>query len=179
MNDHVVTDKVFLFTDLHNFSIVMTKLEEKAAGLLQEYYLFAGNIIIGAGGVIIKYLGDAVFGIFDIGREVDAVRAGIEMRERFVEVTKEFGVDEMTEMEVGISCGSCVHGTFGHPSLLVTDVFGDAVNEAAVIMHHRGVAITKPVFEAVREKIHCEKLEDLNTKWRETPLERWSAIRSI
>lgn len=178
MNDHVVTDKVFLFTDLHNFSIVMTTLENRAAEMLQAYYVFAGEILTKAGGKILKYMGDSVFAIFDSGKELDAVASGIELKAAFLDFANGFGVGDVTDMEVGIGSGSCVYGTYGHPSLLVTDVCGDAVNEAAVIMHHRGVAITRPVYEAVKNSIRCEKLSDFQPKWRDMPLERWEAVSS-
>ena len=92
MNDHVVTDKVFLFTDLHNFSIVMTALRERAAEMLQGYYVFAGDIITNSGGTILKYMGDSVFAIFDSGMETDAVRSAIVMKERFAGFANSFGV---------------------------------------------------------------------------------------
>ena len=124
-------------------------------------------------------MGDSVFAIFDSGKEADAVKSAIEMKERFIEFANGFGVGDVTDMEVGISCGSCVYGTYGHPSYPVTDVCGEAINEAAVIMHHRGVAITRPMYEAVKNTIRCEKLSDFQPKWRDTPLERWDAIAAL
>ena len=176
MSDHVVADKVFLFTDLHNFSKIMKKLGNRAAEMIQGYYVLAGEVVTEAGGRIAKYIGDSVFAVFDSGRELDAVTAALDLRARFVDFARSFDVGIETDMEIGINSGNCVCGTFGHPSLLVWDAFGEAVNEAAVIMHHRGVAITRAVYETVKDSVRCEKLPDFKPKWRNEPLERWDAV---
>jgi class 3 adenylate cyclase len=67
-------------------------------------------------------------------------------------------------------------GIFGHRSLRQRDIFGEAVNEAAVIGHHRGIAVTGPVHEAVKKNFQTRALPSLKVKWLDQALELWEVI---
>ena len=124
-------------------------------------------------------MGDAVFAVFDRGAEFVAVTSGLQIRERVTNLARLFRVDDITEAELGISSGRVGFGTFGHPSLRVTDVCGEVVNEAAVIMHHRGIAITRSVYDVVAAVVKCRALPGIAAKWRDTPIDRWEVIEQL
>ncbi|MBN1977925.1 MAG: adenylate/guanylate cyclase domain-containing protein [Anaerolineae bacterium] len=98
-------------------------------------------------GVLVKYLGDGFLSVFPAGLEQHAVAGAIAMREAFAEMVRRWGAPADTELEVGIDAGEVAEGVFGHPTLRQRDVYGEAVNRAARIGHHRGVAITERVYE--------------------------------
>lgn len=66
------------FVDLSGYGVVSDKIEPKLVfDLLQELYMFAGDIIVKNGGKIRKYMGDAV--LFSFDDPVKAVAAAKEL----------------------------------------------------------------------------------------------------
>ena len=168
--------KVVFFTDVHEFSKAMVELGDKSAEFIQGYYEVCGDAVVRRGGEIIKYIGDAVLVIFPEGKEEDAIRAAIEARKGFQDLRERLKIKHPVEMEVGIGSGTVTIGEFGHSSHREIDLFGEVVNETAIIGHHLGIAILKPVYEAVKDTFQCNKLPDMKAKWRPEPLGIWEIV---
>jgi class 3 adenylate cyclase len=79
-------------------------------------------------------------------------------------------------MEVGLAFGEVVEGVIGHQSLRSFDVFGECVNEAAMIGHHRGIAVTGALRERLQPGTETRQLEPYRPKWRAEPLEVWAIV---
>ena len=169
----VKTDRVVLFTDVHNFSIASRVLAERLYDFLQELYETLGDILVGHQGELVKYLGDGLLCVFPIGLEQEAVASAIAMREAFSEMVQRWGLPADTELEVGIGAGEVGEGIFGHRTLRQRDVYGEVVNQAARIGHHRGVAITEQMDEKIKDVYAVRRLPDVVLKWREEPLKVW------
>lgn len=169
----VKTDRVVLFTDVHNFSIASRALAERQYAFLQELYETLGDILVEHQGELIKYLGDGLLCVFPVGLEQEAVASGIAMREAFSEMVKRWGLPADTELEVGIGAGEVGEGIFGHRTLRQREVYGEVVNRTAMIGHHRGVAITEQVYEEVKDAYAVRRLPDRILKWQEEPLKVW------
>jgi hypothetical protein len=45
--------------------------------------------------------------------------------------------------------------------------------QAAMIGHHRGVAITESVYERIKADYRTNRLPDFKVKWRDEPLKTW------
>lgn len=178
MADYTTENKVILFTDLHHYSVVVERIGVEAVNFIQRFYVLFGDLVSEHGGRIVKYIGDSALAIFDEGSELAAVEMGVAIRRRYRSLAAEYGVQEQTEAEIGIGAGAVVTGIFGHPALRVFDIHGNAVNEAAIICHHLGVAMTRAVYDAVRGSVECRKLPDATAKWRDTPLEQWEVVES-
>jgi len=173
-SDEIVkTDRVVLFTDVHNFSIATNVLAERQYEFLQELYETLGDIVVGHQGELVKYLGDGFLSVFPVGLEQEAVASAMAMRETFSEMVRQWGLPADTELEVGIEVGEVGEGVFGHQSLRQREVCGEVVNRAAKIGHHRGVAITERVYEKVRDAYAVRRLPDVVLKWQEEPLKVW------
>ena len=175
-NDIVVEERVILFTDVHNFSLAFPEMTADLYGFLQAMLETLGEAIVGHQGEIIKYLGDAILCVFPAGAEQDAVACAMAMRQAFAGLVSSWGLPPDTELEVGISSGEVAIGTFGHRSLRQRDVFGEDVNRAAKIGHHRGIAITEPVYERVRASHETRRLPDFEVKWQSEPLRVWEVV---
>lgn len=165
--------RVILFTDVHNFSIAAQVLGERLADFLQEMYETLGQIVVEHQGELVKYLGDGLLGVFEVGLEHEAVASGVVMREAFSEMAKRWGLPEDTELEVGIGSGEVVEGIFGHRTLRQREVYGNVVNEVARIGHHRGIAITEEVYEKVKGAYTVRRLADVAVKWKEKRVRVW------
>ena len=163
-----------MFTDVHNFSVAMIGLQlQRSCQFVQALYETIGESVAVRSGEILKYLGDGVFVLFPEDRAVEAIECGIEMRANSGELVSKWELPAEIELEVGISFGEIGIGIFGHPSLLQRDAFGEAINEAAMIGHHRGIAIADPVRNLLNKKFVLHPLPDANLKWRSSPLKVW------
>jgi class 3 adenylate cyclase/8-oxo-dGTP pyrophosphatase MutT (NUDIX family) len=168
-----VEDRVILFMDVHDYSVAVTALGKTLYGFLQETYERLGDIIVAHNGEILKYLGDAILCVFPADRENNAVDCAKKLREAFAGLVKERRLPPDTELEIGIGSGEIEIGIFGHRSLLQKDAFGQAVIQAAVIGHHRGIAITENVYERIKADYETNRLPDIEVKWQDEPLKVW------
>jgi adenylate cyclase len=173
-SDEIVkTDRVVLFTDIHHFSIAARVLAERQYEFLQAFYETMGDVVVEHHGELVKYLGDSFLCVFPDGLEQEAVASAIAMREAFSEMVRRWGLPADTELEVGIAVGEVGEGIFGHRTLRQREVYGEVVSRAARIGHHRGVAITEPVYEKVKDAYTARRLPDVMLKWQEEPLKVW------
>ena len=170
---------VILFTDVHEFSIVMRKMGATGPlAFINEMYETIGEIVVRHAGTIIKYIGDAILIVFPVGDPAETVRTAVacarEMRVAYDEQVERAGITHETELETGIAIGEVERGVVGHESGRIDDVFGEAVNRAAMIGHHRGVAVTDAVHELLGPEYPCHRLPDVTLKWQDEPLIVWA-----
>lgn len=176
MADYEMKNIVILFTDVYNFSKIGVFLQDKIYDFVQEMYETLGDIIVEKDGEILKYMGDAILSIFPENSEIMAVECAKEMRKAHRELLEKYDISIESPLQVSIGSGNVAVGIFGHKSLLMKDVFGETVNETAIILHHKGITVTKEVYEKVSHKFKLTALEDQELSWREKPLEIWEVI---
>ena len=175
-NEIVKTERVVVFTDIHDFSIAVQVLGERQYKFLQALYERLGDIVVEGQGELIKYLGDGLLCVFPAELAQAAVASAVAMREAFKEMVQQWGLPVETELEVGIDMGEVGEGVFGHSSLQHREVFGNVVNRAAKIGHHRGVAITEQVYAQVRDEYMVRELPEVVLKWQTEPLKIWEVV---
>ena len=99
-----------LFADLVDSSSLVEGLDPEAAhSLLQRYFATARAAVEGHGGIVEKFIGDAVMAVFGVPRSHEddalrAVRAAIEIRERVP------AADERLEVRIGVNTGEVLAG---------------------------------------------------------------------
>ena len=67
-SEMTIEERVIVFVDVHNYSMALDGLLE-SYGFLQEMYERLGDLVVGYGGEIIRYLGDAILSVFPAGTE--------------------------------------------------------------------------------------------------------------
>ena len=174
-----LTSCVVMFMDVHDFSLVMRELETTHYDFVQAMYERLGDVVVMHGGKLIKYLGDGILCVFPAGAALDAVKCALALRQAYGDLVHEWNISHPTELEVGLNMGEVAHGVFGHASLRQEDIFGEVVNEAAVIGHHRGVAVTEAIYTAIKDHYPTRPLPDRTPKWRTTPLHVWEIDESL
>ncbi len=134
-----------LFTDLCNFTAVAENMEP--LGLMEwlnQYMEEMSRCVIDNGGIINKYIGDAIMAVFGapIKRETEAarindarraVRCAIQFNQRLRglnQLWQEQGLPTIT-MRAGIHTGPLVAGSVGGSSRMEYTVLGDTVNTAS------------------------------------------------
>lgn len=134
---------------------------------VQEFYRTVGDAVVGGGGRIVKYIGDAVLVVFPGGGEVEAVRCGLRMRGGFTELLGRYASGDGARLEVAISSGEVVEGIFGHESLRLYDIMGETVAHAAILNRIPGIIVSAKVSDAVGGEFPLKELPPVLPKWGE------------
>jgi adenylate cyclase len=134
-----------LFTDLVSFTTLAEGMNPLSLmSWLNKYMDEMSNLIIAEGGMINKYIGDAIMAIFGVpvkktdaagiaADALSAVESALRMRERLRElnaVWQQQGLPTVC-MRVGIYTGTLVAGTLGGRQRMEYTVIGDTVNTAS------------------------------------------------
>jgi adenylate cyclase len=130
-----------LFSDIRSFTNLSEELG--AAGvvdMLNEYFSFMEDILKGNGGVIDKYIGDAIMALFGVpaklGKDADrAVKAALDMLSALDVLNKDRLArgHKAIAIGVGVSTGEVIAGNIGSPTRMNYTVIGDTVNLASRI----------------------------------------------
>ncbi|MEX0342454.1 MAG: adenylate/guanylate cyclase domain-containing protein, partial [Erythrobacter sp.] len=131
-----------LFCDLEGFTKMSHAIPpEMVAKLLNRYLDLLSDVVLAHGGVIDKFVGDAVVAFWGapIGRDDDGERAARcgyaiwQAGERFREEVAAMDSDlpEIGKTRVGLHWGEAVVGNFGGQSRIQYTALGDSMNTAA------------------------------------------------
>ncbi|MGQ9630233.1 MAG: adenylate/guanylate cyclase domain-containing protein [bacterium] len=160
-----------LFSDIRGFTTISERLKPvELVTSLNDYFTVMVDIIIKHGGVIDKFMGDAIMAIYGAPVKHDddslkTVLAGLDMvrsLEAFNRRQVELGRVEF-KIGVGISTGEVVVGNIGSEQKMDYTVIGDAVNLAS-----RLEGLTKEYgVPLIISEFTYEKIKDSEIKVRE------------
>jgi class 3 adenylate cyclase len=115
-----------------------TRKPAEVLALLNAYYAFMVDIILRQRGIVLAFLGDAIFAVF--GAPVDdrdhparAVRAALEIRDAVARFHAGRAEEERLHVRLGVHTGIVVAGNLGAERQKEFTCIGDAVNTAARI----------------------------------------------
>src|SRR5215217_8882194 len=124
-----------LFADLVGFTALSDELDAEDVVTVQDAYFEMVRETVGRyGGVLEKFIGDAVMAVFGAPRARDddaerAVRAGLALISGVEQLAARLGLEPgALQLRVGVNSGEVVHATSGPNAGRVT---GDTVNTAA------------------------------------------------
>ncbi len=128
-----------LFADIRNFTTLAESLTPReTVDMLNEIFTDLFDAVADYGGVLDKYIGDAVMAVFGapLTRGDDAqnaVRSALRMQEMMESINnRRLGRGEPAlRLGIGIASGDVVAGTIGSPKRMDYTVIGDSVNLAA------------------------------------------------
>jgi adenylate cyclase len=121
----------FLFTDVRGFTSLSERLEpEEVTEIMNKALTIQANAVKKYGGMVDKYIGDAMMAIFNAPIDVDmhedrAILTAIEIKKQMAEAN--LGID----IGIGINSGDAVIGNMGSDTRFDYTAIGDAVNLAA------------------------------------------------
>ena len=121
----------FLFTDVRGFTSLSEKLEpEEVTEIMNKALTIQANAVKKYGGMVDKYIGDAMMAIFNAPLDLDmhedrAILTAIEIKKQMAEAN--LGID----IGIGINSGDAVIGNMGSDTRFDYTAIGDAVNLAA------------------------------------------------
>ena len=130
-----------MFCDIRGFTTLSENMApEKIVSLLNEYFMGLEKCISAHGGVINKYIGDAIMALFGAPIPIkdhaqEAFRASLDMRKTLVQMNRDFVAKGFPEIRfgIGLHTGNVLAGNIGAASRMEYTVIGDAVNTASRI----------------------------------------------
>jgi adenylate cyclase len=176
-----------IFTDIRGFTRFSERLSpEEVVEFLNDFLEEMTGAIMDHNGMLDKYIGDAVMGVFGVPFHADdhalrALRAGLDMRARLNRLNVELKEKGLPELSIGIGLhtGELLIGSIGSTRRLDYTVIGDTVNVASRI---EGMTRSYPVEilvsgatrEAISDAVKLYRIATVQVKNRVEPLTLWS-----
>ena len=132
-----IAEVAVLFADIRSFTSLCERYEPKLlVGYLNEYFKIVVDAVAASGGIVDKFIGDAVLAVFGGLEEIEnpslsAVEAAYEIVERLKIFRGASG--ELFSIGIGIDYGKVLQGVIGSPDRKEFTVIGSTVNNAARI----------------------------------------------
>lgn len=173
-----------LFSDIRGFTSLSEKNDPAMmVSLLNEYFTAMTEVIFETGGVLDKFMGDAIMAFWGAPKNEPnhaflACEAALKMRERLVKLNQDWSGRSWPAIEigVGINSGQMIVGNMGSAKRFDYTVIGDNVNLASRLeglnkQYQAGIIISRFTFERVKDKFECAYLDKVSVKGKETAVE--------
>jgi adenylate cyclase len=166
-------EATFLFTDVRGFTNLSEKLEpEEVTKIMNDALTIQSNAVQEHGGMVDKYIGDAMMAIFNAPISMDdhkekAVQAAIKIIEDMSKANLDIAIG------IGINTGTAVIGNMGSNTRFDYSAIGDCVNTAARLesaTKEVGVDILIGESTANKSKIKLKLLKPIKVKGKEKAL---------
>jgi len=180
-----------LFSDIVGFTTLTDHLEpEMLSALLNSYLDAMAGLVNKWGGVIDKFIGDAVMVFFgdkegaDIQLETEkCVLMALEMQQQMSLLRQrwsEKGLPGDLRMRIGINTGYCTLGNFGSEKRMDYTIIGGQVNAASRLEHQAppgGILISGSTYLLVKDKLECLPRGSVALKGIHHEVETYEVIR--
>lgn len=162
-----------MFIDVCGFTAMTEKVAANTVvQLLNGLFDRIVKEIIGQGGHVDKFMGDAVMAVFRGNYHLDrAIDAALSVKESIGKMDSivEDGIDYKPEVSIGINSGEMISGNIGSSSLKRLDytVIGDVVNVAQrlqSVAKAGQIVITEEVYEKIKESFSCKRIGEATLK---------------
>jgi class 3 adenylate cyclase len=169
-----------LFVDLVGFTSKAETLDpEDVRAFLTPYYERVRAELVGFGGVVEKFIGDAVMGVFGAptayGDDAErAVRAAFAVRD--------WAESERLEIRVAVNTGEAIVELEARPGHGEAMIAGDVVNTAARLQTAApvgSVLVGQETYQSTRGAIEYRPAQPVKAKGKEEPVRAWLALRPI
>ena len=180
-HDQVVA---ILFSDIRGYTSLSENLSpHEVVSLLNEHFGAMSEEVQRFGGLIDKFIGDAIMVVFgdpgspredDASRAVQAAVAMVRRREDMNWKRESAGLPPV-KIGVGIHVGPVIMGHIGSVRRLSYTVIGDAVNiaarlEAATKEYNQPILVSEDVARAPKQSLPVNEIGELNLKGRAAPV---------
>ena len=173
-----------LFVDLVNYtSFSEGRDAEDVRSFLSDYFDRSREIIERFGGVVEKFIGDAVMAAWGaVATNEDdaerAVRAGMELIDMVAKLGADAGVPEMAARAGVLTGEASVRSDTNSEGMVI----GDLVNTAARLQGSAEpgtVYVGETTYRAAGDSIQFDEVGSLDMKGKELPVSAWKALRIV
>jgi class 3 adenylate cyclase len=171
-----------IFVDLVDFTAKAERLDpEEVRALLTPYHERVRREIESFGGLVEKFIGDAVMGIFGAplahGDDAErAVRAALVVRDAVHEL------GDGLQIRIAVNTGEAVVSLGARPAHGESMVAGDVVNTAARLQSAapvNGIVVGEETYRETRGAIEYEPTEPVVAKGKANAVRAWVAVRAL
>lgn len=173
-----------LFSDIRRFTALAEALApQRTVEMLNEYFAEMADVVHSHGGVLDKYIGDAVMAVFGIAGESradadEAAAAAIDMirrLRRLNELRRRRGAQPL-EIGIGLATGEIVVGPVGAPTRMNYTVIGDSVNlasrlESANKLYRTSVLAAGPTVNRMKNRMRLRRIDLIRVTGKSEPTE--------
>jgi GAF domain-containing protein len=176
-------EAVIMFTDLRDFTTMSENMDAKTVvSMLNLYFTAMANVVIEHGGIIDKFMGDAMLIIFQTGTNVNELTINaFETAKEMYEILDEFNLTKPDpnwpdlDMGIGIHRGDVIIGNIGSPQKMDYTVIGDTVNLASRLeslckYYTTRLIISEPVLQELQEVHNFRELDYIAVKGKTKPV---------
>ena len=180
------------FSDIRSFTAISENLAPEAVvEFLNAYMTRMVDCIEKTGGVVDKFIGDAIMAVwgapFSRGTPRDdalqAIRAMFMMRESLIEFNRDRGGPDKPALRIGcgVNTGPCLAGQIGSLQRMEYTVIGDAVNLASRIEALNkplgtDILISQSTYELVKDLVTVKKMPAIKVKGKTGELSIYALI---
>ena len=173
-----------LFSDIRNFTTMTEELgAQGTVSFLNEYFTIMVDCIQKEGGMLDKFIGDAIMAAFGIPVFYEdsaerGVRTAIFMlREmfRWNEEERKERKEKPIDMGVGLNTGVVVTGNIGSPKRMDYTMIGDGVNlasrlESACKQYFARILISEFTYDALKKSYYSREIDRVVVKGKTKPV---------
>ncbi len=176
-------DLTVLFSDIRGFTTISEKLSpEDLVHLLNEYLTVMTDQVFKYGGLLDKYMGDAIMAVF--GAPIDApdhpalcCRTALTMMDELRKLQKKWA-DEgrpVLDIGIGINTGDMVVGNMGSEMRFDYTVMGDNVNLGARLEginkeYETNIVVSEYTHKRIKDDFFCRELDAVRVKGKLLPV---------
>jgi class 3 adenylate cyclase len=171
-----------IFVDLVGSTAQAEKLDpEDVRAILMPYHDLVRREIESFGGVVEKFIGDAIMGVFGapVAYGDDAERA---VRAAFVVRDSVCAMPGGLQIRVAVNTGEAVVSLNARAALGESMVAGDVVNTASRMQSHapvNGIVVGEKTYVETRDVIEYEATEPIVAKGKSEPVRAWIARHAL
>ena len=176
-----------LFADLEGFTARAERLDpEDVRAILTPYYTRLRTEIEAFGGVVEKFIGDAVMGVFGApvahGDDPErAVRAALAVRGALAEMNAaDPGLD--LQVRIAVNTGEAIVSLDANTELGEGMVAGDVVNAASRLQTAaptNAILVGEETYRATRTLVEYGEVEPVVAKGKREPIRAWQALSAL
>ncbi|AWB66630.1 hypothetical protein C2869_09390 [Saccharobesus litoralis] len=179
-----------LFSDLKGFTSISEQMPPaELVELLNEYLTEMTDIVLEEGGIIDKYLGDAIMAEFGVPvsheqHAEQAVKTALRMQQRLAELREEWRAQGKAELyaRVGVNTGKVIVGNMGSSRVFDYTAIGDDVNlasrlEGANKIYDTEIMISESTNRLLpQDKFHTRMLDMIKVKGKTQPVKVFEVL---
>ena len=185
-SSHEVT---ILFSDIRGFTPLTERLGAgETVSMLNEYFSFMEDVVTNRGGMIDKYIGDAIMALFGSPfpspyDAPNAVQAASDMFQ-VLQILNARRAEEgkaAIRIGVGIGTGTVITGNIGSPKRMDFTVIGDPVNlaartEAATKSYGADILVCDTTWSRLTETPRARLVDIVRLRGQTRPTELWEVL---
>lgn len=183
------TTATVLFSDIRNFTTITESIgPEETVKMLNEYFTLMVDCIQNEGGMLDKFIGDAIMAVFGNPFPHDddpdrAVRSAIAMMKALETFNKKRILHNQSPIEhgIGINTDKVVSGNIGSDKRMDFTVIGDGVNLASRIeglckQYGAHLLISEFTFQKLKSTYRTRELDKVVVKGKQQPVKIYQII---